>query len=718
MNKIAFFALCALLTLPTTVLAETVSDSQQKNDLVQDGTVQKAPVAEVAAPSFDGVITSDDVAAVYLEPVETSAPKDTVTRVSKSDMDLFDARNLVDAIKNTPGVTHGISGGRNEQTIKIRGFDQRQVPIYLNGMPLYTPYDGYAEVNMLQTFDLESVEISKGYTSSLLGANNMGGAINMRMAKPKKKFEFETRYINDFDRKFDDQGRLATMSVGTKQDKFYLRANGLYKRQDYFRLSHDFDATQWQDDGKRENSMNQDKKFSAILGITPTKDADVYVTYIKQKSEKEQPIEVNGWKRYWRWPQWDKESVMLNGDFSLSPKAYMKTMLFYDSYDNKMNDYRDIDFSEINTQSKYRDFSYGGRMELGYTFNEMHKIAISGLYKHDRHRRIDSDYFGGKKSPKYDNWRTGEYQEDIWSLGAEYTFNPVKELTFVLGTNFNILNPRKAETFGWNNHGTNKKPNWEFEQVPGVESQGDTTAWDYQLGVFYDVTDKDQIYGTFAKKTRFANIKERYTSGFDGTKVPNPYLDPEEAYNWELGYRGTWFDMFKVNLALFYSDVKDLIDSVDTGVMIGSGSSAKSQTMFDNVNKVHFYGYEAGLEAYFNEYVSVGGNYSYLEWDNRSSDARLTDRPRHSASAYTVVTPIEGLKLVPRMEYMSQSYNNSSGSPKSDELLLAHFKASYDITDNFAVEAGVRNLFDKNVELSDGYPMEGRTFFTGVKVTF
>ena len=45
-------------------------------------------------------------------------------------------------------------------------------------------------------------------------------------------------------------------------------------------------------------------------------------------------------------------------------------------------------------------------------------------------------------------------------------------------------------------------------------------------------------------------------------------------------------------------------------------------------------------------------------------------------------------------------------------------KAAWNIRDGLTFEAGINNIGNKNYELSDGYPMPGRTWFTNVRYAF
>ncbi len=73
---------------------------------------------------------------------------------------------------------------RNEDTVSLRGFDSRQVPMFVDGVPLYVPYDGYIDFARFTTFDLSEIRVAKAGASLLYGPNTLGGAINLVTRKP------------------------------------------------------------------------------------------------------------------------------------------------------------------------------------------------------------------------------------------------------------------------------------------------------------------------------------------------------------------------------------------------------------------------------------------------------------------------------------------------------------------------------------------------------
>ncbi|NTU54092.1 MAG: Plug domain-containing protein [Chlorobiaceae bacterium] len=137
--------------------------------------VRPAIVAEKGSTSDEGTTPVFTVGEV----VVTGKKGGISETVPESEMEKLGRMTLSDSANTLPGIDLGNVGGRNEGMIYVRGFDMRHPPLYLDGIPLYVPYDGYVDQNRLLTMNLSEVNISKGLTSVLYGPNTLGGAINM-----------------------------------------------------------------------------------------------------------------------------------------------------------------------------------------------------------------------------------------------------------------------------------------------------------------------------------------------------------------------------------------------------------------------------------------------------------------------------------------------------------------------------------------------------------
>ena len=105
------------------------------------------------------------------------------TVIPQSDLENHHRLDASHALDLLSGLSLSNVGGRNESMVYVRGFDLRQVPVFIDGIPEYVPYDGYVDLARFTTFDLSEITVTKGFSSVLYGANAMGGAINLRVKK-------------------------------------------------------------------------------------------------------------------------------------------------------------------------------------------------------------------------------------------------------------------------------------------------------------------------------------------------------------------------------------------------------------------------------------------------------------------------------------------------------------------------------------------------------
>ena len=117
----------------------------------------------------------------------------TAAQVTGVQADRRGRANVADAAALAPGVTLTRIGGRNEAAAIVRGFDTRQVPLFIDGIPVYVPYDGNVDMGRFDTFGMSELSISKGYSPVVYGPNTLGGAINVVSLRPTQPEEFMAR---------------------------------------------------------------------------------------------------------------------------------------------------------------------------------------------------------------------------------------------------------------------------------------------------------------------------------------------------------------------------------------------------------------------------------------------------------------------------------------------------------------------------------------------
>jgi iron complex outermembrane receptor protein len=631
-----------------------------------------------------GVFTLGTVV-VYGQPlspsdkIEASLFADSFTRLDKY--------NLADAITTTPGVVINHSGGRGEKTVFVRGFTSLQVPIYIDGVPAYVPYDGNMDLNRFTTFDIAAIHVAKGYSSVLYGPNTMGGAINLVSRRPTLPFEGSLMAGV-----FEGKGYEAAINAGGVRGKWYWQTGFSYIRQDYFPMSDDYKPSATnpnEDGGHRNNSDFEDWKFSAKIAYAPNETDEYALGFVYQEGAKAQPPyggEVLN-ERYWRWPQYDKYTVYFVSNTRIAEKSWIKPRFYFDTYQNKMVDYgKDATYTTPSAStdpnpSFYDDYSWGTTIEIGTELLPRQVLKAAFHYKYDNHWNQTKT-----SGVMYDD----VFEDQTISIGVEDTITILSSLKLQLGVSYDWR--EMIDAVDTNTSPRVHYPSKSFDSI------------NPQAGLFYDLTPNDMFHATVALKSRFPSIKDRYSYRF-GRFYPNEKLGTETALHYELGYNGRPIKGLNVSAAAFYSDIDDLIANNNY-----SGPDGVKPRP-ENIAKAESYGIELGGEYVINDVLTFGGSYTWMEKKNRSDKSlKITYIPQHFGIAYADIKPVDFLTFTPSIEFSSYRYHTESGA-KLPGYATVNLSVTVQLPHNLSLRAGVRNIFDKNYAVSEGYPEAGRTFF-------
>lgn len=611
-----------------------------------------------------------------------------------------EVKRLSEVAYRTPGLYVDKKGPRAEQNFYVRGFDARRTPLFVDGIPVYIPYDGNVDFGRFTTFDLAKIDISKGSSSVLYGVNTMGGAINLVSQKPTKPFEGSIGYGIERGKSNKTAGNALDFSVGSRQKLFYVQASGSFLEDQGQQLSGDFkkDVMGNEDGNRRENSVQRDKKLSLKAGFTPNESDEYALVYLNQKGEKEQPYYTGRYpkdriaNRVWDWPTWDKESLyfLSHTDFK---SFYLKSKLFHDAFDNDLIAHKDKKRSAVQFVSHYRDRSYGLGLEVGGDLSEANTLKVALGYKFDQHK-------------EHDDGEPEQVMEDkTYNFGVENTHRFSDATKLIVGASYDTRDAVKAQS--WAEIGAKKKMGMVDFDVAKKH------AFNYQATVKHSFSGSDELSVSYARKSYFPSMKERYSTRF-GRYIPNPALDPEVANHYEIGYKNNLSDSLRIESALFYSKVKDAIN--DKRVTVKGEKLLQAH----NIDSSDYKGLELAAAYFPMEGLELGGNYTYLKASgkNDGKSATIYDLPKHKAAFYVdyMIRPNVGIYL--SQELLSSRYSNAFEETKLGGFGLTHVKVSYQPLSSLNLEAGVRNLFDRNYEYREGYPEEGRVFFANARYKF
>ncbi|SDE02508.1 TonB-dependent receptor plug domain-containing protein [Pedobacter soli] len=589
--------------------------------------------------------------------------------------------DVATALNILPGVSLSKVGARNESVVLIRGFDLRQVPVYIDGIPVYVPYDGYVDLGRFTSFDVSQINVAKGFSSITYGANTLGGAINIVSRKPVNKFEIDAR-----SGLMSGDGHRLNLNAGSRLGKFYFQGSISQLKQQGFPLSESFIAKINEDGGRRENAYREDTKYTAKIGFTPKEGDEYAFNYVKQDGKKGNPPYVGDdtkvTTRFWQWPYWNKESYYFLSNTTITPASSIKTRLYYDKFSNLLSAFDDNTYTTqkkgSSFQSIYNDDTYGGSIVYNNQLNATHFLSASAQLKNDRHK----EYNVGEPIRT-----TRDYTA---SLGLEDAFRLNEKLTLLPGIGINLRKSLQAENYNATTKTITEHP------------KNDNYALNAQLGAVYELDEWQKINVSVARKTRFATIKDRYSYRM-GTAIPNPDLKSEAALHYEAGYTGKVMNQLQITANLFYSRISDAIMQVNNVL--------PNIFQLQNAGKAEFYGTELSADYSILPDWNLSGQYSYLKRTNLSNrDLKFTDAPDHKLLLSSGYQLKKAASLLASIEYNSSRYSTSYGT-KAAGFALTNVGARVKAYRWISLEGGVNNLFDKNYAISEGYPEAGRNYF-------
>ena len=628
-------------------------------------------------------------------PIEESPFEQTITSEMIAQQN---SETVSDALDNISGINQDVQGGRGESTLYIRGFDARRIGVFIDGIPIYVPYDGNFDYDRFLTSDIAQIDVSKGYSSVAYGSNTMGGVVNIISKRPTKVLEGEVKAGMVLDSDGDLSRRIASINIGTRQDHLYAQLGATYSDQNHYQMSDDYTQVTGsvQPQGDRLRSESEDYKVSLKGGYIADDGSELAIGYSNQNGQKQQPPVSDpaySQAKYWDWPYWDKETLYVTGQKNLGT-GYLKALAYYDTSKNSLYSYDNATYSTMTKgssfKSKYDDYSYGGRLEYGVELAKNFLTAAAN-YKQDSHKGYDIS-----KTTNIETL-TENYEDHTLSLGIEDTYTINSQWQALGGISYDRRTADKI-------YDTNTA----YLNMLSLETN---SAYNPQAALIFSPDTTSKIRASVSQKTYMPSMKDRYSRKFN-TSVPNVDLQNEVATHYELSYQKQ-LGAFSTRLNGFFTRQDDAIQSV-----VYTPNPAYLQNQ--NVGSFDHLGVETELN-YKSDGLEAGGNYTYISVENRTNEAvKQIDVPKHKIFAFAQKELGNGFSVYGDMKFRKGAYEQKADKSYVINPTFTTFdvKTVYKATDAITAEVGVKNLTDKLYAYDLGFPMAGREFFANIGYKF
>ncbi len=698
LRTVAAAVLC-LSSFPS--MAQQVSQDSEKNVFTL-GTVQVYGKSQTAAEEAESV-------------------------VERETLEMLEKKDVGAALKLIPGVSYNSpGGGRHESGVYVRGYDLKAVPIYMDGIPVYIPYDGYSDLGRFTTADVSSIQVAKGYSSVLYGHNTQGGVINIVSLRPRSELDLNatlgtaTGNVTEF-----------STNVGTLQDKWYLQAGVSHFERRYTKLAENFvgtDARGNDVDSDRYDYKTRDRRGSIRIGYIPNATDEYVLSYAKQSAVK---MPGSGGDdrvvpTVWEWPSWDRETVSFVSNTRFwNDQFYVKPRVYYDKFQNTM-DY----WQGRPNGSHYDDKAFGASLEVGTEIIRNHQIKAMISFKDEEHRSFDTSLATGATLPGSDQ----KVQQEFLSLALEDTWTINDHWEAQIGA---IYTKRKSDA---TDIGPVTQDLLDRYPAAGSRLSPSIDTFDPQLAIFYKPSDAHTFRASVAKKTRFPSFKESYSNYAAGptTRCPggatgctpgtevgaltlqNPGMKPEQSMHYELGYVGHPLPGMRLEGSVFYSRSKNTFQRSDYDFDTYPGFAVRQ---YENISGItERKGVDLGLQYSASPRLLLGVNYAYLHMRNKEDrDLKFTSRPSHLGMVYAQWRTTNWLTVIPEVEYRSSSYYDSKGENENPGYAVTNLRFS--ITPpawkHVSINVGAENLFNRDYRgYNATYSSPGRVVYANLRIDY
>ncbi|MBZ0201363.1 MAG: TonB-dependent receptor, partial [Ignavibacteriaceae bacterium] len=248
-------------------------------------------------------------------------------------------------------------------------------------------------------------------------------------------------------------------------------------------------------------------------------------------------------------------------------------------------------------------------------------------------------------------------------------------------------------------------------------------------------------FGTGFRSPNVDDIGKVFDSEAGGVTVPNPNLDAEYAYNFDLGIAKVFSDVMKIDITGYYTILKNALVKRDYQLggldsIMYSGQMSKIQAI-QNAAIAHVYGLQAGVEIKLPLGFSLSSDLNWQVGEEELDDGS-TSPSRHAPplygvsrlnfranklyfqfySTYMAERKFEDLPFEEKskVELYAKDVNGNNYAPAWYTL---NIKAEYDLTNTFTVITGIENIADKRYRpYSSGISAPGRNFIFSLRANY
>ena len=560
------------------------------------------------------------------------------------------AGSAAEILTGVPGSSVTV-GDKNSSEIMIRGFTSRDVLVMVDGRPINEPYYGTIDLSTIGVGNIAKIKVVKGASTVRYGPNAMGGVVNIITGGAYDGSPVDVRMTFGSGREI----RTDIVHRGYRNN-FGYQIHAGRNTTSGFPLSSDFEHTSYENGNERNNSDFRQTDLAAKLLFGSRNNPRWSLNIGGSHLAKGLPSSVYE-PRFWRFRDWDRTSLDLDGEPIRRDTFRVKTKLYVERFLNTLVDYRNNQYDPSNVYwvSTHDNRSAGLLVSSSY-FPDEKKMTNFGFQMlwDESNRQADKglDWFVNRTTT---SWIFIEHERYLTSY-----------LLLRGGISGHIFSYDS-----WNRTSATLNPSLNVEW----------TLRDYI------------ITGAVSRVTRFPILHQLFseTSG-------NPDLDPEWAYKGEITVSRTLLGVGNLSVSGFVNRVYDMIDR--------SGKLGK----YHNIETADLDGIEMNGYLKLPE-LEVSSSVSFLDARDGNGE-KLEYRPQWKVDSHLNYRPFKNIHLY----FMSRVVGRRWTEINSylDSYHVENAGIIWGENRDISVSVNLKNILDVNYGEEYGFPMAGRTIWAGI----
>ncbi len=405
------------------------------------------------------------------------------------------------------------TNSRGEAVLRLRGSEERQTGIFLDGAPLSVPWDGRVDLGALPAGIVESVRVTASAAPIEFGTNTALGAVEIHTP-----FEVGSGLANAKVEMGTEKSRAVSATGGAESGTLNWLLAGSYRTLD----GEDVASRSVIPYGPVRNGYrtNTDIRTGSLFAAASSEPAwgALRVSLLSVDASRGIASQGNyspesGGARYWRYPDWRFNQLTVNSRAELGRSFTLLSTAWLQHFEQTIEQYTDDRYTTLESTEEDTDRTLGARIIGERSFVNM-DIRLFGNAQLTEHRQVDSDVLAGTRGP------VQEFQQNIYSLGVEVDTMPSSNLQVSGAIGYDLASTPKTG---------------------GRPAQEDLDAWAGNIAMRWFSGESWQVAATLGRRTRFPALRELYGEAL-GEFLPNPGLRPETATLADLTFTRSWRD--------------------------------------------------------------------------------------------------------------------------------------------------------------------------------